>query len=792
MNGLLLKNGMGKPYHAFTDGRLSCVVENYGGINSVSFIDILEKGGKLYPDRNPTPVFSRKLNQSLGRPLYSPAIRFLNQTREGRIAGFYPDRIELFPWGFRSSSEEGKYDLLIDGNRIICDFAPARFDCEKFIVSISKLHLAKADNLHSMKNQIIDHEDGTEVIWRDAKSYGDNVPLDFPCVDEKYSLIWEDAVFKDNFLIFKGKAAFKSGTKEIYCVITSSLKTVLAEPTNLWTMCGACNLKNKLTVSIGLGNTLKDAKNEAVDALHDSGTIWRRKLKNANVISSNTPAIAIDKMPIVPEFARQIAVYQDAATLAETDKGMCIRAAADKYGYFAMWDHVYPIRGFLLDNRQAEAEKLYRYMLDFPHVQLKTYVSIQMIVALNEMRAFAEDRELVRESWPYFKSYFETALKFVDKRNGFLSSSFSCGCDNVREFGLSNLFNAPCINGWWYIACRIIENMAIEFGEAQIAKTAKDISDKINMNFMPTFYVDKDQYLKQGDTAKVNVYLTTSTIGMDYFLGEYLFRGRIRELAKYQANKLYYSTGHVTVAYDSNVVCEMWKAVHMNQHLSHECRLARHANMADEAYRVVNGYLKFFDRYKTAIETFNLSGCEGDEIQISNWQTFAATSTEQAIYRAAGIEYHRGGIVYVPAQDDKKVEVNNIANNKRKFNLKFSGEGDFVKTFKVNGKAVRGTMQIPFDLLKRGVNILEIVRSNTPFGRPTLYSAVDIPILKLSSRKDELSFFIGANIHAPIKIHVPSKPIIELNGKSIDFEYLEPFCFVDSIYQKGDCLKVRI
>ena len=224
--------------------------------------------------------------------------------------------------------------------------------------------------------------------------------------------------------------------------------------------------------------------------------------------------------------------------------------------------------------------------------------------------------------------------------------------------------------------------MAIEFGEAQIAKTAKDISDKINMNFMPTFYVDKDQYLKQGDTAKVNVYLTTSTIGMDYFLGEYLFRGRIRELAKYQANKLYYSTGHVTVAYDSNVVCEMWKAVHMNQHLSHECRLARHANMADEAYRVVNGYLKFFDRYKTAIETFNLSGCEGDEIQISNWQTFAATSTEQAIYRAAGIEYHRGGIVYVPAQDDKKVEVNNIANNKRKFNLKFSGEGDFVKTFK--------------------------------------------------------------------------------------------------------------
>ena len=51
------------------------------------------------------------------------------------------------------------------------------------------------------------------------------------------------------------------------------------------------------------------------------------------------------------EFARAIPAFEEAMLLAETPSEACLRAAAHKFGYFAMWDQLYPVKQFLVHGR---------------------------------------------------------------------------------------------------------------------------------------------------------------------------------------------------------------------------------------------------------------------------------------------------------------------------------------------------------------------------------------------------------------------------------------------------------
>ena len=786
MKKLIPATGMGKPFHAFGDGRLSCTVEKFGGINSISYIDILERDGILYPDRTPTPLFSRRYNQSLGRALYGPAIRFLRRDKDGRIGPFYPREMEFFPWGFRSSSEAGDYSLLVDGDRILVDLTPEGSEARALIIAISECHLAASDAMGSMKNQIINPEDGSEFVWKEAAANGDDLTLDYPCRDRKYRLAWQPPDFRDNTLTFRWSCDFAGGAKDIVCAFTASRKMKHRAAKKAFILEVPIVASQRTTVGIALGAAPEQALDAARSGVKSSNAVWRRKTDRAASLANRAAWIDSRRMPIAEAFIRHAPGYQDAQTLAHTKDRLCIRAATDRFGYFAMWDQIYPIRGFLLNNRFDDAERLFRYMMRYPHVRLHAWVTTQLVLAYNEMRAFRENSTLTLEAWECFKGYYATLRRFVDGATGLVASPYSCGCDNMREFGIESMFYATCINGWWYGACRVLENMAREFNEAELADELCALAMKIDRHFMKTFYVAKEGYLKQADPARENVFSTTSTLGMDYPYGEHLFRSRLRELAHYQATRLYFPTGHVTVTCDSDVSCEMWKAVHMNQHLAHECRLARHAGLADEAYRTVNGYLAYFEQYRTAVETFNLAGCEGDEYQLANWQTFAAACAEQAIYRTCGIECHRGGIVYVPAADEGDVKVEKLTNNGRSFTLRIRGKGAFVKTYRLNGKCAKGVLQTPFDLLQKGGNTLEIVRSEVPFDRPTLYHAVDTAVTRVCSGSEELRFSVAGTFRSPITIYSPRRPTITHNRRTAPFEWRRPMAFLDISCRAGD------
>ena len=62
-------------------------------------------------------------------------------------------------------------------------------------------------------------------------------------------------------------------------------------------------------------------------------------------------------MPEAAQFIEVLPYFQKSLSLAETENGIAIRAAANKFGFFAFWDHIYPLRDFLLCGETETARK---------------------------------------------------------------------------------------------------------------------------------------------------------------------------------------------------------------------------------------------------------------------------------------------------------------------------------------------------------------------------------------------------------------------------------------------------
>ena len=108
--GFYLTDGLPDEYYALTGGELSLTVERGGGINTLGVLDVLECGGKYYPDRSMTPPVIQREGQRCGlRPLYGPGVQFISTNtladgRMGRNLFHVPDVLELYPFGFYGES----------------------------------------------------------------------------------------------------------------------------------------------------------------------------------------------------------------------------------------------------------------------------------------------------------------------------------------------------------------------------------------------------------------------------------------------------------------------------------------------------------------------------------------------------------------------------------------------------------------------------------------------------------------------------------------------------------------
>lgn len=767
-----LESGFPDEYYAFTDGELSATVERNGGINSIGCLDVHEKDGKLYPDRHMTPAIFKKAGGRCGkRCLYGPAIQFISTSREadgmkGRNMFHVPDKLDLFPFGFKSESfrfgHRCAYDMAIAGRKILFSFENEFPDRDSLVVAIDKSHIFQ----------------GVAKTLKEHVGEGVERRPDAPFEEEtEYVQKWDFIGFDPalNSFVMECEMRFKYARKTVAVAISAARPVAMSESGGKFFLSLPWNEKRRLKLCLALGGSRRNAVDGARRALKEFDAVFSQKTAQAAEYAEASTKLRADDFPAVASFSNTAPAFLKAMVLAETEKEACIRAAAHKYGFFNLWDQVWPARAFLLMGDWETAKKLIRYPADMLSGNETKYehnfTALFIICIAEDIAAVSGDMQFLKEMLPDMKRLFSAYSRRAG-HDGLISSSGTCGIDDPKEIAIDGDVLASCLNGLWHDACMSMENIALLLGDAETARAACSSAAKVKGSYLDTFFDSKRGYLRASVDASTRkggeVFQNVSTLGMDFIYGESLLHPRIKEIAEFQERQLYHPAGRSAVPYWDDAH-EMWKNCIMWQHAAHEMMTAREAGLGGEIERMMGVYLSHFMKNKVALETCNLSGMDGDVSQRANWQAFAVRALYSGIFESlVGVICDMGGLTYLPCAVNGRASIENFRLRNGLWNICVEGEGAFVKRFTVDGEDIMGTMKVPFErILDGGTRSLSIVRSNTPFKRPTLLRADGLAASCFASSDRSLSFSIDAPVHSTLKIHCPSKPVIALDGTDI-------------------------
>ena len=802
-SGSALHADTGIPYDimAFASGQVSCSMSEFGGVNSLQFLEVMEFDGKLYPDMFSYYLLSKERGISHNRPVYGPAIRFKSCV-DGTDYFHYPEKVKIYPFGYVSTQSKDKFrsgsDLLCGpGNSWSFRFKRPAGKAQYWSMNLSRSHLLNGQ-IRQRKNQCADTKSWLSEEFREP---GFDKTKPFP--DQLYAqLRWPDFQYlpESNAFLLCGKIETQVRPHEIYLAFKFSEKIQYKEYPEFWFFTVPWENCGEIRISIGLGFTREEALEQAEKAVANFERNLKNSIAEADKLCRKAPQYKIDGLEGVTSFMQVLMAYQNANLVAVTPREACIKAASFNHGYFVLWDHIFPIRDFIFSGDLETAEKLIRYLFDYPHFTTALWSNLQLIQAINEYCACAGNDKLLLEAYPLFRQYLDFARTLTDPETGFLAFMATMTADDPHEMGLdSPLFYATTFTAWYYGACRIVENLARKLNDEELCRNCFEITQKIEKNFLKYFYDYTAGYPHSILTMEkipcgVPIHSNAVTVCMDYLYGRKLLTGVIRETARFQAQKLYHPWGHTAVESDSGTLCEMWKSVHMNQHLGHEAKLARYADMAPEGYRTMREYLQFFLKTARAVETFNLEGCPGNTSMFQRWQSFSATGAAEAIRQGlCGMHFHRGGFTILPADDNHKIEVDNLKFAGSQYSVNISGSGSFIRSFKVNGKTLRGSMQLPVSFRAKHMQI-SVQRGRKHPDHPVLLQAMDLPVDDIKTAHNKLSFAVKDTARTPVWISTTGPAEIRLNGKKAAAEYYDPetgILLLDVLLHKNDVLTIE-
>ncbi len=775
---------------AFADGELALTMDRYGGILELSWIDVLHTAERDYCDNSRLPLLSRNATTASGRPLFGPGIYFLSESEDGRLDYHTPFAPSVYPWAVTGNDGLLSYGMVMDGDCIRFRLGNKSQDRRLLRIVISKLHFFNG-TCRTNKNQRA--EESSRMI---AEAMGSPFSSDVPVQNGLVELSWSKAELLSDAcgIGWRCGLSYPYGKKELHLVLVTSSPFVLEESPSAYSLTMQWRDNDVITASLALGLSNEEAIEKSVEGGIDFTSVLERKIARIDALVANAPSIDIEGRPLAGVFMRDSVAYMDSLLLKHVPGA--IRAAQFKYAQFMMWDSLYPIRDLLNMGNVAKAKDIFRSFLGYPYIECSAWIVSQLCIVLDEIYAFTQDDAFLVEVWPAVKDYVNWQLKLTDGKTGLLASTMTVGVDLPQELGLSGLYYAPCINGWWYNAVRVIENMAGRFHEREMQKRMREIADKIDKSFLDAFLGEEVPYLRSGVPldglhSKNNAFQNTSTIALDYPMGQYLLRNAIVPLAQYQCCHLRHPAGHSSVSWNTEILCEMWKNVHMNQHLAHEGLLQRLAGNMPEAYRLLDCFLEDYSIYGTAIETQNFSGCLGDESQNSDWQAFAATSICEMLRTAmAGVGRHCGGLFYIPADDEHEIRLGNLKCFDTAVNIVIRGKGPFWAQICVNGMELKVTAQLPRECFDGKILNWEIIRGDGCPSYPVLLNSYGLLVSNVSIREHSLSLNCEENGHYPMEFLAKANAKATLNSKCIRTEVANGHLYLDVDVKCGDTIAI--
>lgn len=784
-------------YRHFCNNELSAVVDNDGGVCFLNLLDCYYWKNTVYPDENMLPIFSRTAACDEEGQEYGAGIQLYTRETSGRAILHRPTAEQRFTLSYLEGGDDKQtYQLLMESNRLLWECTCASEGREELLLYLGQKFLYRG-TLRTHKDQ--HRGEGSTQSGDHYREAGVELNVDLPELNGTVDVRWEEAPFdaKRGVLLYRGTARYPYCEKTYVVAVGADAPIAPDTARNVTLLRMAWGDRRAIRVGMAIAETEDEAIAALQDGLMRYAELRKQHLESQQLRENVANTVCTKALPFAEAYGRATAAYLDALMVGPTEEGRIgVRASAGKYGFFSLWDTIYPIRDFTWNGRFDDVARCLNYLFQLPAMENTPISSLHLIVEWNEAMAFLPP-EYQSDIYPEILKIFRFALRLTEPQYGLLLCKGNTGVDKTEQMGLSGLFLSPDVNALWYSACRIVRNEAICRGDTETVQQATAVIDGVEAGFRRVFFNERTGYFRAGanrdlSPAAVEVHHNSLTLGYDYPYGMYLMRDMVPQLARYQSHELYHPFGHRAVAIDSPIPTGWWKFVHMNQHNGHEMKLQRVAGNMVEVYRVMGETMKRSDRWKIAEETTNFSRFAIHPDQVCDWQSFSATAQMEALRAGmAGVIRHRGGLCYLPAKDSGTVRVENVPMKNYRIAVAVSGSGAFA-AMKCAGKHVKGTLQLPVDVICDVDETLQICRTDRRPSYPVLLTAIDLPVCRVTAHEDRTSLECAGTAYTPMLWYAPTEPTVLVNGQPVDaaWDAVAHTVTVDRLWCEGDCVEV--
>lgn len=782
-------------YRSFCRNELSAYIDNDGGIVDLDLIDCYYHNGVVFPDERKLSIFSRSHSREGEYARYGAAMQLYTREKSGRTLLHRPTEPRFTLSYLQGADDLQAYEMLMDDGRVLWEcrcFSEAR---EALLLCINRRYV--------FEGTLSTHKDhhrgvGTTQIGDHYEEAGVPLDVDLPWLNGTVSVQWSEAGFddKEQVLQYNCVAEYPYGTVTYTLVFGANAPVKAEKAPGMLVLSVPWEQRECVRIGFALAHTAEEAIASLRDGLSRYEELRDAQLEQEERSRNEANCVSADCLPFTREYGQAANAALDSLLVGPMDSGRIgVRASAGNYGFFSLWDAIYPIRDFLWNGRFEEAARIVTYLMKLPAIENTPIAALHLLTAWNEAMAFLPDGYM-EDLYPYVRKIFDFERRLTEPTYRLLLCKGNTGVDHAEQMGLYGMFLSPDVNGLWYNACRAVRNEALRHGDSEVVEQASEILAGVEIGFRKVFFDEQVGYLRAGANsdltpAPVDVFHNSLTLGYDYPAGMYLMRDICGKLAHYQSHQLWHPLGHRAVAFDSALPCDWWRYVHMNQHNGHEMKLQRVAGNMAEVYRVMGQVMARSERWKNAEETTNFSRFGIHPEQVCDWQSFAATAQMEALRSAVvGVQRHRGGLCYLPAEDRCFVSVENVPLGQEKISVSVVGEGAFAELRHGYFGVVKGTLQYPADVQVKDVYFC---RCEAP-SHPVLISALDLPIVEVSVEGTSTSVTCADTAFTPMTWYAPSKPCVTVDGVSVDGEWNEEEkrLYVDRLWKAGERVTVSV
>lgn len=778
----------------FGDHELAVTIDSDGGICTVNFIDSYLYNGTLFPDEKMMFIFSREEGGTFLYPIYGPALQTYTITTDRRAIIHRPAEQTVHPWGLFGGDHEQYYRFLVHDGSLLWNNSCTAPNRDSFVWCYQPHTLFHGSKITYMDQHGGDGSTQTGSLYHDL---GIPQEVKLPTMNGKTPVNWDEDGYdtETQTLYFRGIVEYPFETREWFLAVGCSAPVERESAPALDILRAKWEDRTDITVCMAMGRTREEAYSKMRSRVNCFDEILNEKLSEAKQIEKDCFKLNTEHHPLAEHFSHMAAQYLNTVKVGKTEEGyQGFRAAVQKFGYFSIWDAIFPIRDLLWNGQAKEACRHITYLLRLPNMENTPISALHAILEWNEIKAFCNEEDLP-DLYPEIRKIFSLAAKATEPTYRLLKYCGNTGVDHPEQVGMHEAFLSCEVNAFWYIACRIIRNEALTRGDAAIVEEATQIINGIEAGYTQAFFMPDPGYLRVAAPCDLgpttfDIYQNSNTLGVDYPLGFYLMRDMVDAVANYQSHQLWHPMGHRAAAFDSTIPVEMMKYVHMNQHNGHEMKLQRLSGNMPEVHRVMGEYLKVFDRWKVAQETYNFSRFYIHPGQVTNWQTFSATACMEALRAAvAGIICHRGGLCYFPAPDCGQTTLREVPRGSEKITISVTGEGAYAR-MELDGTLINGTLQLPAD---KSCKQMRIIRQEAIPSYPVLVSAYDLPVTQVTTDTNgRLSFRCGATAYTPILLQCDHCPKVLHNGQPVAVQWQsdKQRVWVDTLWEKDALVEI--